>query len=377
MKILRKKVLAVILSVLMLLSMSTVIASAAAATTVAIDGKTISIPSSYGAPYVDSANRTQIPIRAISEALGVTVAWDQPTQTAIIDSNIKIKLGANSIATPNGAIAMDTTAVSSNGRIYVPFRFLCNALGYDVEYTTAGVNTTVNIITKVELNISAAASLTDALKEIQQLYLVKKPNSKVVFNFGASGTLETQIKNGAPVDVFFSAATSNMNNLKTAGLLLDSTVKNLLGNDVVLIAPSNSKLSLSSFTAVTGSGIKMIALGEPTAVPAGKYAKEVFTYYNIWDQVSAKATFGTDVRQVLTMVETGNADCGVVYSTDAATSATVKIVATAIDASHTPIIYPAAVIKASAHSAAAADFVNFLSSAGAKAVFVKYGFRTL
>ncbi|SHH66627.1 molybdenum ABC transporter, molybdate-binding protein [Sporobacter termitidis DSM 10068] len=370
-----KKLLTILTAVALVFSLSAIMASAAAVT-VAVDGKPVSISASYGAPYVDSANRTQIPIRAISETLGATVSWDQSAQTAVIDGNIKIKLGASTISTPSGSVTMDTTAVASNGRIYVPFRFLCQALGYDVDYTTSGGNTTVNIVTKVELTINAAASLTDAMNEVAKLYNAEKPNTKLTFNYDASGTLRKQIEQGAPVDLFFSADTKNMDTLKNEGLAVNTTIKNLLGNDLVLVVPKNSTLKISTFADVATSAVKMIALGDTTSVPAGTYAKETFTYYNVWDEVQKKATFDNNVRTVLTHVASGNVDCGVVYRTDALTEPDVKIVCTAIDASHTPIVYPGAVVKASAHQVAAADFMNFMSTSAAKAVFEKYGFKT-
>jgi molybdate transport system substrate-binding protein len=377
MKKMYKRAMTVILAVIMVMSMSTVAALAASAPEIQIDGKAVTIAASYGTPFIDSANRTQVPIRAIAEALGATVTWDPATSSGVINGTIKIKLGAESITTPYGSILMDTTAVSKDGRIYVPARFLCDALGYDISATSSNGAVTVNIVTKIELMISAAASMTEALKELQTLYNAAKPNTKLTFNFASSGTLQTQIEQGAPSDVFISAATKNMDTLKTKGLLIDSTIKNILGNDVVLVVPKDSTLKLSSFADVTSGDVKTIAIGNVDSVPAGSYAKDVFTYYQIWDQVEKKAVFGSDVKQVLSWVETGNADCGVVYSTDAASSGKVKIIATAIDASHKPIIYPAAVVRATTHSAAAADFVNFLSTDAAKALFVKYGFKTL
>lgn len=372
-----RKMLALIVMLTLVISMTYGMACAATTPTVSIDGTAVSISSTYGTPYIDSADRLQVPIRVISEKLGATVAWDQNTSTATINGTIKIKVGATTISTAYGTITMDTVSVNKNGRIYVPIRFIASALGYDVNATTSGGKINADIITKVELNVSAAASLKNAMAEVQALYLKEKPNCKLSFNFGASGTLQTQIEQGADADVFFSAASSNMATLKTKGLLVDSTVKNLLGNDVVLIVPKDSTLSISSFKDVTGSSVKSIGIGEPSSVPAGKYAQDVFTYYSIWDTVKAKAVFGSPVTQILTWVETGNVDCGVVYSTDAAASSKVKVIATAADDTHTPIIYPAAVIKASTHQVAAADFVNFLSSSGAKAIFVKYGFTTI
>lgn len=372
-----RKAFVLIMAMALILGITKVTAAASSVPIIQIDGKALSIASSYGTPYVDTASRTQVPVRIVAESLGATVTWEQNTQSAVINNTIKIKMGGNTITTPYGTVAMDTASVNINGRIYVPVRFLCEALGYDVNATVNNSTVTANIITKVELNVSAAASLKNAMAEIQSMYLAQKPNSKLTFNFAASGTLQTQIEQGAPVDVFFSAATSNMNTLKTKGLLIESTIRNLLGNDLVLIIPKDSMLTIGSFTDVTNSSVKSIGLGDPASVPAGKYAQEVFTYYKLWDAVKAKAVFGTPVTQILSWVETGNVDCGVVYSTDALASTKVKIVATAIDASHTPTIYPAAVVKASAHSIAAADFVNFLSSSGAKAVFKKYGFSTL
>lgn len=166
----------------------------------------------------------------------------------------------------------------------------------------------------------------------------------------------------------------NMDELKSGGYLLDGSVKNLLGNKLVLIAPSNSKLTVSSFADVSKSSVNSIGIGAPTIVPAGQYGQEVFEYYKIWDTVKAKAVYGSPVTQILTWVETGNVDCGVVYATDAAASSKVKVLATASEASHTPIIYPAGVIKTSTRPYASADFINYLTSDDAVAIFKSYGF---
>ena len=369
-----RKLLSILAVIALILSITVFPAAAVSLPGISIDGTAFTIPNNYGTVYTDSTGRIMAPIRAISEKLGATVSWDQAAHTAIINGNIKVTVGASAIVTPYGDVSMDTISVIKNDRIYVPVRFLCSALGYNVEAANTGDTVTANIITKVTLTISAAASLKDAMAEVKALYQTVKPNSTLIINFGASGTLQTQIEQGAAVDLFFSAATKNMNTLKDKGLLIDSTIKNILGNEVVLVAPVDSKLSFSSFSDVTNESVKKIALGEPASVPAGQYAEQVFKYLNILDAVKTKAVYGSDVKQVLTYVESGNVECGVVYSTDAKVSTKVKVVATSSSDSHTAIVYPAAVIKTTKNEISTTDFLNFLSSDAAKAVFVKYGF---
>jgi molybdate transport system substrate-binding protein len=225
----------------------------------------------------------------------------------------------------------------------------------------------------VELTVSAAISLKDALDEVKQLYAESHPGVSIAVNYGASGTLELQVEQGAPVDVYISAASKQMDTLESKGLLLEGTRKDLLGNEVVLITPQDSS-AISSFQDLAKPNVKQVALGEPTTVPAGQYAKEVLTYFGIYEAVRAKAIWAKDVRQVLTYVETANVDGGIVYSTDARSSSKVKIVAQAPDASHAPIVYPVAVIKSSKNPTAAKQFATFLGSPEAGAVFQKYGF---
>ena len=222
--------------------------------------------------------------------------------------------------------------------------------------------------------MSAAISLKDALDEAKQLYTADNPNVNIALNYGASGTLQIQIEQGAPVDVFFPAAPKQMDALDSKGLLLAGTRKDLLRNEVVLIVPKDSSLNISSFQDLTRADVKRVALGEPETVPAGQYAKEVLTNMGIYNALNAKAVLAKDVRQVLTYVETGNVDAGIVYSTDAQSSSKVKVVAKAPEKSHAPVIYPIAVIKGSKNPAAARQFIDFLSGARGRAVFQKYGF---
>lgn len=227
---------------------------------------------------------------------------------------------------------------------------------------------------KVDLTVSAAISLKNALDEAKQLYASENPGVTIAINYGASGTLQLQIEQGAPVDVFISAAPKQMDALGAKGLLLEGTRKDLLRNEVVLIVPKDSTTGISSFQDLTRPSVKRIALGEPTTVPAGLYAKEVLTNLGIYDAVSVKAILAKDVRQVLTYVETGNVDAGIVYSTDALSSSKVKVIAQAPEKSHAPVVYPVAVIKDSKNHSAAKQFAAFLSSPRAAAIFQKYGF---
>ena len=226
----------------------------------------------------------------------------------------------------------------------------------------------------VELQVSAAASLTDAMKDLATMYEKDHSNVKLVYNFGSSGALQQAIENGGAADVFVSAAQKQMNALDEKKLLEGGTRVDLLINDVVLITAKDSKLNLPDFKAVLDPAVKHIALGEPKGVPVGQYSEEVFTKLGILDQVKERAVYGSDVRQVLAWVETGDADCGVVYATDAAVSDKVKFAAVAPADTHKPIVYPAAVLKDAPHMEAAKEFLTFIQSDAAKEVFKKYGF---
>ncbi|MGH1287901.1 molybdate ABC transporter substrate-binding protein [Bacillus toyonensis] len=227
----------------------------------------------------------------------------------------------------------------------------------------------------VELTISAAASLQDALKEIEKQYKEKEPNIKLSFNFGASGALQQQIEQGAPADLFFSAAEDKFQTLVKKGFINEKEGKNLLGNELVLVAPKDS--SLTKIQNLKDEKIKKIALGTPESVPAGKYAKASLTHENLWNDIQNKIVFTKDVRQVLTYVETGNVDAGIVYKTDALISDKVKIGETAAPTSHEPIHYPLGVIKESKHKKEATSFYEYLQSKDAQSIFKKYGFTVL
>lgn len=229
---------------------------------------------------------------------------------------------------------------------------------------------------KVTLTVSAAASLKDAAEEIKAIYAKEHPEINITYNLAASGPLQKQIEEGASVDLFISAGKSQMDALSDKDLLLAGSRKDLLSNELVLIAPKDSKLT--GFDGLKEPGLK-VSIGTPESVPAGKYAKETLTSLGLWDtlQSQSKLVQANDVRQVLTYVETGNVDAGLVYRSDAMMGKEIKVVAAAPDDSHKPIVYPMAVIKNSKHQKEAADFAAFLSGDQAAGVFEKYGFKII
>jgi molybdate transport system substrate-binding protein len=193
------------------------------------------------------------------------------------------------------------------------------------------------------------------------------------FNLGASGTLQQQIEQGAPIDVFLSAAPPQMDALASKSLLMDGSRRDLVRNSIVLIAPASGG-RVSSFQDLARAQVKFIAVGEPQTVPAGAYAKEVLTHLGLYDSLQSKFVLARDVRQVLTYVSTGNADAGIVYSTDARTTPQVKVVAVAPEDSHSPVIYPVAILKGTHNAAAAKAFCDYLFSPKAQDIFKKFGF---
>ncbi|WP_369901446.1 molybdate ABC transporter substrate-binding protein [Bacillus manliponensis] len=227
----------------------------------------------------------------------------------------------------------------------------------------------------VELTISAAASLQDALQDIQKQYEKSNANIKLSFNFGGSGALQQQIEQGAPADLFFSAAEDKFQKLVEKRIINQKDAKNLLGNELVLIAPKNS--SIQDLQALKSEQATKIAIGTPESVPAGQYAKEALTHLHIWDAVQHKLIYTKDVRQVLTYVETNNVEAGIVYKTDALISDKVNIASTIQSDTHEPIHYPVGVIKNTKHKKEAAAFYQYLQSKEATTIFQKHGFKVL
>ena len=225
------------------------------------------------------------------------------------------------------------------------------------------------------VTVFAAASLTDALKQIATDY-EKSSGDKIVFNFGSSGTLARQIEAGAPADMLFSADEAKVVALAAAGLLVADSRKNLLGNSLVIITAPDSTM-ISAPSDLTNASVKRIALGDIKSVPAGTYAKSYLEKLGCWPVIESKVIPCETVRAVLAAVESGNVDAGIVYKTDAATSKQVKV-AFAVPAADGPkIIYSAALVSASPQATAANKFLGYLAHEDAGVVFGRCGFIVL
>ena len=221
--------------------------------------------------------------------------------------------------------------------------------------------------------VFAAASLTDALKEIAASWEIAGGES-VVFNFAASSLLARQIREGAPADLFLSADEAQMDGLERAGLVVPGTRRSVLSNTLVAVVPKDSALRIASARDLAGPGVERIALAEPTSVPVGVYSKKFFERVGIWDALAPKVVPTENARATLAAVESGNVDAGIVYRTDAAISKHVRI-AFEIPAAMGPAIsYPFALVKGAPRETEARRFLAYLGSPAAHAVFVRYGF---
>jgi len=229
-----------------------------------------------------------------------------------------------------------------------------------------------------ELVVSAAASLTDvlgALKAEAEL----RCGTKITYNFGGSGALRKQIEEGAPVDVFFSAASEDVDKLEKAGLLEPGSRHDLLSNAIVLVGGEGQPApnGLEALRSLLSSS-PILAIGNPDSVPAGRYAVQALKSLGLYDAVDKKLALGGNVRQVLQYVESGSAPLGIVFLTDAmsvkAGSPVKRLYVFPDEALQTPVLYPAAVVAASKEKEAAARFIAFLGEKRARDVFAAAGF---
>ena len=226
-----------------------------------------------------------------------------------------------------------------------------------------------------EITVSAAISLKNAFTDMGKAFEAVNKSVTVSFNFGASGDMMAQIKGGAPVDVFASAALKDMDALDNDGLIIKDSRANFVSNAIVLIRPASSKIQIAAFEDLKKSEIKKIAIGNPASVPAGRYADQVLQFLKLSDAIKDKLVFAENVRQVLDYVARNEADAGVVYSTDAKTRPQeVTVVAAAPEGSHKPVLYPIGIVRGSKNEKAARAFLSFVRSDEGKNILEKYGF---
>lgn len=226
----------------------------------------------------------------------------------------------------------------------------------------------------VTIMVAAAASLQYSYEdELIPMFQEQYPYITVEGTYDSSGKLQTQIEQGMQADVFMSAAKKQMNTLMEENLADSDSVVDLLENKIVLITGADVQSDMKEFADIANA--ETAAIGDPASVPAGQYAQEALTNLGLWDQISAKASLGTNVTEVLNWVAEGSAQAGIVYATDAATTDKVKIIAEAPEGSLAEkVIYPVGIVSASEHKEEAKLFTDFLASEEALSVFEKYGF---
>jgi molybdate transport system substrate-binding protein len=226
-----------------------------------------------------------------------------------------------------------------------------------------------------EVVVSAAASLSDALRDVAAKY-EKRTGDHVVLNFGASGALALQVKAGAPVDVFFSANGETIELLAGLQLVDSSSRRAILTNTLTIVVPAGSTLTVTRPRDLLNPAIRRLAIGQPDSVPAGIYARQYLQKAGIWSLLSPRVVPTEDVRAALAAVAAGNADAAIVYRTDALSSKKVRIALSVLAADGPKIIYPAVVMKNARNAKGARRFIDYLGSREARAVFAKYGFGT-
>ncbi|WP_332854161.1 molybdate ABC transporter substrate-binding protein [Duganella sp. S19_KUP01_CR8] len=241
-------------------------------------------------------------------------------------------------------------------------------LGVALVLAAVGVSASATDIT-----VSAAASLTNAFKEIGAAYEKEHAGDKVQFNFAASDPLVQQIAKGAPVDVFASADQDAMDKADSLKLLAAGSRKNFASNSLVLITPIAGSLPIKGIADLQQAAVTRVTMGNPASVPVGRYTRHALEQAKLWAAVEPKAIFGTSVRQSLDYVARGEVDAGFVYATDAAVMKDkVKVIATV--PTETPVSYPIAVIAAGPQAAAGHRFADYVRSSTGQAILAKYGF---
>lgn len=224
-----------------------------------------------------------------------------------------------------------------------------------------------------EITVSAAASLSNAFKDIAPLFEAAHPGSKVQFNFGASGALLAQIAKGAPADVFVSADEETMDQAQGQGLVKAAQRRDLVSNALVVIVPAGAAKMPAALVEVAQPAYARIAIGLPASVPVGRYTKGVLEAAKLWSTIEPKMIGASSVRQALDYVARAEVDAGFVYATDAAIMPGKVKVAFTVPTTR-PILYPIAALAGAPNPGEAAKFLDFLFTPPAQAVLAKYGF---
>ncbi|WP_196503569.1 molybdate ABC transporter substrate-binding protein [Aestuariivirga litoralis] len=226
-----------------------------------------------------------------------------------------------------------------------------------------------------DVNVFAAASLKGALDEIGAAYKAKSGNG-IVATYAASGALAKQIEAAAPADVFISADKKWMDELASKNLIKPDTRHDIAGNTLVVVKQKDAKIDVKADKLAEALGDEKLVIGDPKSVPAGNYAQATLTKLGEWDGLQKNIVLQDNVRSALALVSKGEAKLGIVYGSDVLSDPKTEVAATFADDSHAPIVYPAAVVAASANDGAA-GFVEFLQSPEAEAILKKDGFTTL
>ena len=231
----------------------------------------------------------------------------------------------------------------------------------------------------VELTVFSGAGLKDILPQITNEYTRKHPEIKVNINFASSGTLQKQIEQGAYADLLILPGIKQLAALEAKELVDKSTRRDIVADEIVLVVPADDQ-KIKDFADLTAPEVTKICIGEPTTVPAGEFAKETLVYLKLWDKLQPKLILTKDARQVLTYVETGNVDAGLVYNSTARAApdpAKIKVVAKAAPEMHKPITQKAILLKGAKEREKALDLLHFLAGPEAMKIFEKYGFKAV
>jgi molybdate transport system substrate-binding protein len=226
-----------------------------------------------------------------------------------------------------------------------------------------------------QLNIFAAASLTNALEEIEKNFENNNSEIDLILNFGSSGSLQKQIQQGAPADVFFSASKKKLESVIETGEIEADDVVELLKNNLVVITPFTLDYLPTKLEDLSSKYIRKVSIAAPESAPAGRYAKESLEKSGLFETLKDKMVYGKDVRQTLNYVETGEVEAGIVYSSDAVVLDGGSIAFEIPEEMHSEIVYPVATLKDSPNKELAQRFVDYLQEKESEEIFVKYGFK--